>query len=134
MRPRQCDGERGQATVEFALTLPLVVVLLSCIIGVTVVCLDVLRTDDLARTAARLASVSASPEMTARDWISDHAAGTSVSVSSDGSTVTVRLVRRLIVRIPLLDKVGISLPYGASAIAPLEPPPDLASSATNVAP
>ena len=120
--------------MEFALLMPFFAVLIACILGVTVVCLDVLRTDGLARTAARLASVSATPQDTAVEWVGANAPGVRVSVTVDESTVRVRLTRRLSLHLPLLPHLRISLPYEALAIAAVEPPPTVVATDTNVAP
>lgn len=134
MRHRACDTDTGQATVEFALLMPFVAVLLACVIGVTVVCLDVLRTDALARTAARLASVSATPEETATGWVASRSPDVSVDVTVDESTVQVRLTRRFDLHVPLLRRLRVSLPYSALAVAAVEPPPVPTTRTTNVGP
>jgi Flp pilus assembly protein TadG len=52
----------GQATVEFALILPLFVLLIVALIDVTVIIRDQLLADTLARDAARVASTATSRE------------------------------------------------------------------------
>lgn len=59
--PRDRDRERGQATVEFALLLPLVVFAVLAIIQVGLVVRDQLGVVHAAREAARAASVDPDP-------------------------------------------------------------------------
>lgn len=67
-RSRRYDA--GQATVEFALLLPLIILLMVAMVDVCMVLRDQLLADDLARDAARRASVSES-EAAARDAVAD---------------------------------------------------------------
>ena len=53
--------QRGQATVELALALPLVCLLLLAVLQVAVVARDRLAVEHAARAAARAAAVSADP-------------------------------------------------------------------------
>ena len=54
-------GDRGQATVELALALPLICMLLCAIVQVAVISRDQLAVQLAAREAARAAAVSADP-------------------------------------------------------------------------
>jgi Flp pilus assembly protein TadG len=54
-------GDRGQATVEFAIALPVVALLVLGIVQVVVVVRDQLAVELAAREAARAASVAAAP-------------------------------------------------------------------------
>jgi Flp pilus assembly protein TadG len=54
-------GDRGQATVEFAIALPVVAILVLGIVQLVVVVRDQLAVELAAREAARAASVSAAP-------------------------------------------------------------------------
>ena len=60
-RPVACLRERGQATVEFALILPLVVFLLLAILQTALVVRDYVGVVHAAREAARAASVDRNP-------------------------------------------------------------------------
>ena len=102
--------------------LPFFAVLTGCIIGVTAVCLQVLALNDAARTTARLASVSADPSTTAREWVADHLHGTSVSTSVGNGTVTVRLSRALSVAVPLIGRFRLPAPFATNVTVALEPP------------
>ena len=63
---RLTDRDDGQATVEFAIALPLVVVLLLGVIQVVIVAGDQLALELAAREGARAASVAADPSSAAR--------------------------------------------------------------------
>jgi Flp pilus assembly protein TadG len=58
--------ERGQATVELALVLPVVVLLLLAVVQVALVGRDLVAVAHAAREAARAAAVDPSPEAAAR--------------------------------------------------------------------
>ena len=128
------SSDRGQATVEFALVMPLVVALLGCIVGVTVLCLDALALNDIARTTARLASVSADPVATAEGFVGSRHPGISVSATTSGSTVTVRLRRSISLSVPLLGTVRVGVPLSASSTMAVEPPDVTANEGTSVTP
>jgi hypothetical protein len=61
-----CPRERGQATVEFALVLPLIVFALLAILQVGLVVRDQIAVVHAAREAARAASVDGDPVRAAR--------------------------------------------------------------------
>lgn len=61
MRPSTCPRERGQATVEFALILPMVVFLLLAILQTALVVRDYVGVVHAAREAARAVSVDRDP-------------------------------------------------------------------------
>lgn len=128
------SSDAGQATVEFALVLPLVAALLACIVGVTVVCLDALALSDVARTSARLASVSADPELTAEQYVASGHTATTAEATTDGTTVTVRVQRRVTLRLPLVGVLRIGVPLVASSTMAIEPPIAVAPSGTSVTP
>lgn len=116
------SNDGGQATVEFALLMPFFVLLVACILGTTVACLQVLRTDDTARTAARLASVSADPPGTARDWVAGVDPRARVDASTNGDILRVRVTRTVGWRIPFLPRAVLGFPFTALAVTALEPP------------
>ena len=132
MRPS--NSERGQATLEFALIIPFVGLIIGCILGVTAACLDALRLDDLARTAARLASVSADPADTARTFVASHARGVRVDTRVTDQVVAVVLIRQLSVHVPLLPRLSAHVPWSATSVMALEPPIVSTSAATSVKP
>jgi Flp pilus assembly protein TadG len=130
--PRSSDA--GQATVEFALVMPLVVALVGCIIGVTVLCLDALALNDTARTTARIASVSVDPVSTAQDYVTSRHNGITVRAATDGSVVTVRVQRRVAFRLPVIGRIRINTPLVASSTMAIEPPIATAPQGTSVTP
>lgn len=96
--------------------------LVACTVAVTATCLQVLAMNDLARTAARLASVSSDPTGTAGGYVREHARGVSVTVRTDTATVDVTLERRIGLRVPFVRTVWIGLPVRVSSVMALEPP------------
>ena len=121
MRPRR---DRGQAAVEFALAVPVVVVLLFGVVQVLVIGARQVALEQLARNAARAAGVAADPGAAARAEI----AGASrlgdvevdVEVDADRAVVTVRYTDRTTVPVigRLIGDVGLS----ARATMVREPP------------
>jgi len=90
-RSRHVD--RGQATVEFALALPAVAVLVLGIVQLVVVARDQLAVEVAARDGARAAAVAADPDGAARAaaerTITLRPIGVRVSVAGQAVTVTV---------------------------------------------
>ena len=90
---RRCD--RGQATVEFALILPLFVAVVVAILDVTMIVRDQLLVDVLARDAARRASQATTADE-ARDIVDDTVSAAARSdaqwrVDIDDESVEVRV-------------------------------------------
>jgi len=97
---RRHGSDRGQATVEFALILPLFVAVVVAILDVTMIVRDQLFVDTLARDAARRAS-QATTENEAHAIVEDTVSATArsdaewrVDISNDSVEVRVRLVPR----------------------------------------
>ena len=86
-RPRRNCA--GQATVEFALISPLIVLCLYLIVGTTASCLQVLHLHDIARDAARTASTSGSPITSAQDFAQSLGTTATVVISPDQQFVSV---------------------------------------------
>jgi Flp pilus assembly protein TadG len=86
-RPRRNCA--GQATVEFALISPLIVLCLYLIVGTTASCLQVLHLHDIARGAARTASTSGSPNTAAQDFAQSLGTTATVVISPDQQFVSV---------------------------------------------
>jgi Flp pilus assembly protein TadG len=87
------SNDRGQATVEFALTIPILVVVLLGAVQVFVVLVDRLHLVHVTRDATRAASVSADPtgavaQVIERAWPDRDA---SYRVNDDGELVSVRV-------------------------------------------
>ena len=85
--------DEGQAAVEFALAIPIVVVLVLGVVQVLVVGSRQLALEHLARTGARAASVAADPSAAARaeiESVSEQQVSVEVDVSAQTVTVVVR--------------------------------------------
>ncbi len=98
-------GERGQSTVEFALVLPLVLLMLLSLLQVGIMLRDQLLVSAAARESAREAAVSADP---ARIEAAGRRAAPGLSISLDidrgrsrGDSVTVKVSAKPL-RVPLV--------------------------------
>ena len=116
--------DRGQAAVEFAIALPLVVVLVLGVVQVAVVVRNQLAVELAAREGARAAAVSASPA-SAASAAADAATGlepieTATTVGADTVTVTVRHTTRT--RVPVLGLVIGDVALDATVTMRREPP------------
>jgi Flp pilus assembly protein TadG len=104
--PRQRDG--GQATVELALLLPVVAVLLLAVLQVGLVGRDVVLVTHAAREAARAAAVDDDPDAPARaaaasSGLDPHRLQvTTTGRDGAGSRVTVEVAYRVPTAVPLV--------------------------------
>ena len=116
--------DRGQATVELALCLPLLCILMLGVVQVAVVVRDQLAVQLAAREAARAAAVAADPGGAA--GAAADAASTlrplDIATSTSGATVTatVRFVEHT--DVPLIGALLPDLTLSANASMQLEPP------------
>jgi Flp pilus assembly protein TadG len=120
---RRTHRDAGQATVEFAVALGIVAVLVVAIARVGVVIRDELATGLAAREGARAAAVSANPSGAA------HAAATravrlpiAVSTSVGSTTVTVTVTYTDGGGRSLISRMLGSVTHRSSATMALEPP------------
>lgn len=113
-------NNRGQATVEFALMAPLVVLCAVLLLATLSVCLDTLRLNDIARNAARSAITSDKPSdaATALADLSHVIAQTTTDEVTGIITVDVTKKKRF----PLLGKWLPSLSLHGTATMMREPP------------
>jgi hypothetical protein len=122
--PRRCRGGRGQATVELALALPVVVVLLLGMLQVALVGRDQLAIELAAREAARAAAVSANPAAAAR--LSAERVTTlrplQVAVSGGSDTVTVTVRYTTVTDVAMIGRLIGDVPMRASVTMAVEPP------------
>ena len=88
-QPTRCRGVAGQAAVEFALALPIVVLLTLGLLTVGVAVRNELAVELAAREAARAASVSADPGAAQAAAHRAVALPIEVSLVDDGTHVTV---------------------------------------------
>ena len=116
--------DRGQATVEFALALPLVAILVLGVVQLVVVARDQLAVELAAREGARAAVVAASPAAAAST------AATSavrldpldVAVHAAGDRVTVTVRHRTSTDVPLIGAVIGDVEVSATVTMQREPP------------
>lgn len=116
--------DRGQATVEFALALPLVAFLVFGIVQLVVVARDQLAVELAAREGARAAAVAADPASAA----AAAAAGSvtledlDIAVSRDGDLVTVVVRHRTATDVPLVGLAVGDVEVSAAVTMRMEPP------------
>ncbi|MDO8364326.1 MAG: TadE/TadG family type IV pilus assembly protein [Actinomycetota bacterium] len=117
-------ADRGQATVELALALPLLCLLLFAVVQVAVVGRDQLAVQLAAREAARAASVAADP--VAAGTTAAHRAialrPLTVQIIPSGSTVTAIVQYTQRTDVPLVGAVLPDVVLGASVTMAFEPP------------
>lgn len=117
-------GDNGQATIELALCLPLVVLLLFGIVQVAVVVADQLAVQLAARQGARAASVSPSPSHagSAAAEAATQLSPLAVSTTRTGDLVrvTVRYVDHTTV--PLIGRLLPDVMVQATVVMLVEPP------------
>ena len=111
---------RGQATVEFALMAPLVVLCALLLLATLSVCLDTLRLSDIARSAVRSAITSDNPTEAATA-IADLSHVSAVT-TTDESTGLVTVDASMRKRFPLLGRWLPSLSLRGTATMMREPP------------
>jgi Flp pilus assembly protein TadG len=116
--------DAGQAAVELALVLPVVVVLLLGMLQVALIGRDQLALELAAREGARAAAVSADPTSAARaaaDRVTSlHPVSVDVSVAATTVTVTVR--HRSVTEIAVIGRLIDDVDLQATATMALEPP------------
>jgi Flp pilus assembly protein TadG len=116
--------DRGQAAVEFAIALPMVVVLVLGLLHVVIVARDQLALELAARDGARAAAVAADPTgegaAAARAATSLTPLDVAAAVHGERVTVTVRYASRP--RVPILGAVLRTRTLSASATMLREPP------------
>ena len=123
-RHERHQRDRGQAAVEFAVALPVVVVLVLGIVQLVVVVRDQLAVELAARQAARAASVSASPDAAARR-AADEAIGLgplAVATGVDGDRVTVSVEYVSSTDVPLIGAFIGDITVTATVTMNREPP------------
>ena len=112
---------QGQATVEFALIAPLFLACTLALVATAVVCVRVVAQHDVARRAARAASVADDPCAAARASLPD---GHRLRcTTADDGTVTVAVSAQLTV--PVVGRVVTRVLPWSSVTMLREPPPVL---------
>lgn len=116
--------DRGQATVEFALALPLVAILVLGVVQLVVVARDQLAVELAAREAARAAAVAASPGAAATAAAAGAVAldplDVAVQTTADRVVVTVRYASPT--DVPLIGALVGDVEVGATVTMQREPP------------
>jgi uncharacterized membrane protein len=103
--PEDVRRDRGQATVEFVLTLPLVVILVLAVVQVAIVLTERARMESITWSAARSASVAPSPTTAAQDVVTELVGDDAkVLVDDDGRFVTVRVRRTIATDVPVVGR------------------------------
>ncbi|GDX26499.1 hypothetical protein LBMAG12_08730 [Actinomycetes bacterium] len=126
----QRDDE-GQATVEFALVLPLVVISLLLLMQVLVIVLAHVQVVNAARNGVRAAAVSAQPSQTAESVALRSLGGASdgktpsdisVQTTTDARWVTVTVTQHLVTDLPIIGRFISDLDISSHFSMLLEPP------------
>jgi hypothetical protein len=105
VRIRQRKVDAGQATVEFALLLPLFIACIAVLLATTALSLSSLRLADTARTAARVASTSNDPQDAVRTFTTETGVDSRVTLDDQRQFLTVHLAQKI--RLPL---IGLPIP------------------------
>jgi hypothetical protein len=115
--------DRGQAAVEFVLTLPLAVILVLSVVQVAVVLTERARLESVTWNAARSASVALSPTVAARGMV-DELVGddATVVVDDDGRFVTVRVRRTIPTDVPVVGRFFPDVTVASELTLLREPP------------
>ena len=120
MHPLRRHKSAGQATVEFALIAPLVVMCALVLLGTLSLCLSTLQLQDLARTAVRSAITSDNPTDTAHDFALANNAHIVTSTNETNGLITVEVRRTH--SIPIIGRWLPHLTVRSSATMMREPP------------
>ena len=117
-------ADRGQATVELALSLPLLFVFLLGIVQLVVIVRDQLAVQLAAREAARAAAVAASADTAAGTAASRAVAlrPLEVATTASASSVTVTVSHVTPTDVPLIGALLPDVVVSATATMALEPP------------
>lgn len=124
---RRCTSSSGQASVEFAFVLPLVVIMACGLVAVGMTIRDELAVELAAREGARAASVSANPASAATAAASRAITlpievAVEVATATDSSAVTVTVTATQAVHIAFLGSILGPVTHTASVTMTLEPP------------
>jgi len=117
---RPINKQRGQATVEFALVVPLVGLCAIALVAVLSLCLSMLALNDTARNSARAAATSPDPQSAAATIAAVRGATANVQVSNTTGLITVYVTQPA--RLPIIGKWLPSVRLSAQASIMQEPP------------
>lgn len=128
MGPRAQRGQRGQATVELALALPLAVLILAALFEIGLLVTDQVRLVNAAREAARAAVVDPDPEAAREAARAAGLDGIEVSVTPrpeqrvQGEPLKVSLSYQPGGRVPLIGELFARATLDATATMRIEQP------------
>lgn len=114
------NKQTGQATIEFALVVPLVGLCAITLVAVVSLCLNVLALNDIARNSARAAATSPDPQQAASTIAAARGATANVQVSHSTGLVTVRVTQPI--RLPVIGSWLPTVQLSAHASIMQEPP------------
>ncbi|MEO6125418.1 MAG: TadE/TadG family type IV pilus assembly protein [Ilumatobacteraceae bacterium] len=114
----------GQATVELALAMPVLCLLLLAVVQFAVVVRNQLVAIEVARSTARAAAVAVDPAgaATAAGGAADQSPRPTVSTTSDGTYVTVTVTITDPTDVPMIGALLPDVTVRASSTMILEPP------------
>ncbi len=121
-RPRRQFGERGQAAVEFAVALPIVVIAMLAVAQVGVAVRNEVAVELAAREGARAAAVSADPSAAGAAARRAVDLPMEVAVSVDATTVTVTVTYVDPTDIAIIGAAIGPVTHTATATMAIEPP------------
>ena len=93
------NNQQGQATVEFALVVPLIGFCAIALVAIVSLCLNVLALNDTARNGARAAATSPDPQQAASAIAASSGATATVLLNNSSGLMTVRVTQQ--VRLPM---------------------------------
>lgn len=116
--------DNGQATVEFALVLPMVIASLLLMVQVLLVVLSQLSLQHEARIAVRAAAIATDPTSAARAAVrnNDPQSPSSIIVETTEGVVTVFLTRQVPIAVPILGRLWPDIEISVDLTMALEPP------------
>lgn len=122
------SDQRGQSTVELALCLPLVAIVLAVVVQVGVIARDRVRVWHAAREGARVAAVDPDADAVRRAAESSGLEPLTISVEPEvierrqGEPVTVRVAYSPSLRVPVIGRLFENLTLDAEASMRIEQP------------
>jgi Flp pilus assembly protein TadG len=119
---RRRHARRGQATVEFALVIPVVMIMVLGLVVVAVAVRNELAVELAAREAARAAAVSADPSAASEAAARAVDLPLEIATTSDGATVTVTVTHVDPVDVAIIGDLIGPITHTASVTMALEPP------------
>ena len=114
------SSQQGQATVELAMTLPLVAVLLLLLVQAGLIARDQVLVTHAAREAARTAAVDPGADVQAIVGARTDLPDITASASTIGDTVRVDVRALVRIRVPLLAAIHATVALDATAIMRIE--------------